>query len=285
MTNTQRNTTVLSILVVIIFSTGAILVQNVKKKLSEVQAKNVHLKAEIFKYDKLINMQAKLEKDFAALRLLIAEQSKVLVQTDTPAGTFSYLLKILKWMNTNINFDFAMSKSESVGANWNEYIISGKGEYFKVADLVKQLEYQRALLSLEDVSVTTDPSAVSDTVYFSIVFRTHYTLQGTEIDAINKKNVPPFAPLYALFKPRIWEKPQETLIDPLLIDVDTALLIGITDSRVFMRDTYGIIHIMSVGDKVAYGYLYAIDKSQDKVIFRLNEYGTQEDRTIFLKKK
>ena len=53
--------------------------------------------------------------------------------------------------------------------------------------------------------------------------------------------------------------------------------IGISESRVFLRDGRGIIRILIRGDKVLWGHLWKIDYRNGLAIFKLNKYGFEEN--------
>jgi hypothetical protein len=284
MTNTQRNTTVLAVLLSIIATVGFIAVYKLTKESKVYFDKNTKLNAEIYKYNKLIDMKPKLEQDFAELRLMLANQSKVIAQVDNPASTYRYLLNLLDWINKNIIFDFAMSAASNEGVQYNEYVLSGKADYRDISTFVKNVEYQRALLTIEDVSLAQDPTVMSDSVMFSIVFRTHYSLDGTPLENISRKDVASIGSNFSAFRPRVYETPPDLDIDPDLVRVDKSYIVGITESRVFIRDDLGIIRILAVGDPVAYGYLYSIDPGKEKAVFKLNQYGLTEDKTLYIPK-
>jgi hypothetical protein len=187
-------------------------------------------------------------------------------------------------MGKNINFDFSSSANAVAGSNSNEYIISGASNFRDAANFIKQLEYQRALLTLEEITIAANTSTVSDSVTFSIVFRTHISPDGSSLDIIKQKDVSPYNQSFVSFRPRIYDITFDNDVDPSLIRIDKAKMIGITESRVFIRDDRGIIHILSVGDRIAYGYLYSINPSQEKVVFKFNQFGSMEDKTLYLEK-
>jgi hypothetical protein len=284
MTNTQRNSTVIGIVLALILGGGYYYTHRLKKEDDLYKGKNKNLKVEIKKLDDMLAQREKIERDYEALKIMIAQQSKILAQTDNPAITYNYLLKLLKWMKRNINFDFSLSAKKAEDASWNEYIISGNSNFLDVANFIKELEYQRPVLTIEEVTIADNQSEVSDTVQFSVVFKTHFSTEGSPLDTVQEKDVPRYSSSFISFRPRIYETPPDTDIDPSLVRIDKALIVGITPTRVFLRDDRGIIHILSVGDRVAYGYLYSIDPKAEKIVFRLNQYGSPEDKTLFIQK-
>jgi len=284
MTNTQRNTTVISIVLALVLGSGYYIIHRLKKEDDLITGKNKDLKTEIEKFDKMLARKEQVERDYEELKIMLAQQSKILAQTDNPAITYNYLQQLLKWMKHNINFDFSLSAKKAADANWNEYIVTGKTNFIIATNFIKHLEHQRPLLTIEEVTIAETAAQVTDTVQFSVVFKTHFSPDGTEMGTVQQKDIKPYSSSFVSFRPKIYEQPPDTDIDPSLVRIDKALIIGITETRVFIRDERGIIHILSVGDRVAYGYLYSIDPKQDKIVFRINQYGSTEDKTLFMQK-
>ncbi len=282
MTNTQRNTLVIGIILALVAGVGYYVTHRLKKEDDQIKAKNQTLRTEIVKLDKMLAQREAIERQFEALKIMIAQQTKVLIQNDTPAITYNYLLQILKWMKRNINFDFSLSSKKAPDSSWNEYIVQGSAHYMSVVNFIKQLEYQRPVLTIDEITMAEHTVAVSDTVQFSMVFKTHFSPEGAAIETVPEKEVPAYTSPYVSFRPRIYDTPPEMEIDPALLQIDKTVIVGMTPTRVFLRDDRGIIHILSIGDRVAYGYLYSIDSKQEKIVFRLNQYGSTEDKTLFM---
>jgi hypothetical protein len=285
MTNTQRNTTVISIILVLVVGTGYYISSRLKKQDDLIKSKNKGLKTEIAKLDEMLSKRAQIEQEYEELMFMISQQSKLIAQADNPAITYNYLLTLLKWMDRNINFDFSLSDKKGAETNWNEYIISGKADYIAAANLIKSMEYQRPVLTIEEVSFADYESEVSDTVQFSVVFKTHYSPEGTPMSNVEEKDVPSYKSSFVSFRPRIYDRPMDDDVDPSLVRIDKVVIFGITESKVFLRDERGIIHILSVGDPVAYGYVYSINPKLGKIVFRINQYGSTEDKTLFMSKE
>jgi hypothetical protein len=284
MTNTQRNTTVIGIVLALVVGSGYYVAHRLKKQDDQIKGKNKVLETEIVKLDTMLAQREQIERDYEELQIMIAQQTKVLALTDNPAITYNYLLTVLKWMKRNINFDFSLSAKKAEDASWNEYIVQGTSNFLDVANFIKQLEYQRPVLTIDEVTIADASAAVTDTVQFSIVFKTHFSPNGTPAENVKEKDISRYSSSFVSFRPRIYETPPDTDIDPSLVQIDKALIVGITPTRAFIRDDRGIIHILSIGDRVAYGYLYSIDSKQEKIVFRINQYGSSEDKTLFMQK-
>lgn len=283
MTNTRRNTIVLAALLVLLGGSGFGIFRNLDKKATELKTENQKTSKKIAILERQISNIDSLKMEYEIRKAMVAEQSKVILAADNPTITYRYLLKMLSWMKRNIIFDFALSDKGQKETSWNEYILSGRGNYRDVVELTKNLEHQRAVLTIEDLAIGSDGIANSDSVSFSLVMRTHFNDSGIDAEELKVKTMPSTKSFYQLFKSRIYENATaESEVDPRLVRIDQANLIGIADNRIFLRDVQGVIKILSVKDKVAYGYLYAIDAVKGKATFMIDKFGIPEEYSMFL---
>lgn len=216
------------------------------------------------------------------IQQLVAQQSKLILSKDSPTITYQYLLKLLQWMDRQMVFDFAMSEGSAENANWNEYVISGRGLYEDLLYLTSYIEHQKTIVTIEELSIGSDTVAASDTISYSMIIRTHYKEGGMEPETIERSDIPRVYDSYSAFKTRIYDTPPPLEHDPRLLNIDNAQLIGISASKVFIRDENRVIRILSLNDRIAGGYLYSIDPNQGKVIFKVDTYGLWENRTLFI---
>jgi hypothetical protein len=96
-----------------------------------------------------------LRKTYQLQKELHAQQSKLILEKDDSALTYNYLLKILNWSGLNLVFDFSPA-STAKQANFNEYVISGRSNFRELLTFVNHMENQRALITLEDLSIGAD---------------------------------------------------------------------------------------------------------------------------------
>lgn len=283
MTNTRRNTLVLTALLVLLGGTGFLVFRSLNKTAQELLAANKESSKKIAVLEKQISNIDSLKMEYEIRKAMVAEQSKVVLSIDTPTLTYQYLLRMLSWMKRNVIFDFALSDKGTKETSWNEYVLSGKANFRDLLELTKNVEHQRAVLTIEDFAVGSDGVANSDTVSFSLIVRTHFDESGIVSDELKQKKVPPTTNFYQLFKSRIYETvPQDLDVDPRLTRIDQATLIGIADNRIFLRDNQGVIKILALRDRVAYGYLYGIDAKQGKATFIIDKYGIPEEQSMFI---
>ena len=285
MTNTRRNTLILSILLILLSASAFYLFNRMSKRANELQKSNKETEKKISVLQAQISNIDSLKMEFEIRTAMLAEQSKVIVESDTPTSTYRYLLQLLTWMNRNLNFDFAMSAKKTKDTTWNEYVISGVNNYRDGWEFTRNIEHQRAVITIEDLSIGSDGIANSDTVSYSMIVRTHFTQGGVKIEDLKHKSIKSDATFFQLFRPRIFDKlPDDTDIDSRLVVLEQCKLIGISENRIFVRNEQGVIKILAVRDKVAYGYLYAIDTKRGRAIFVINKFGIPEEQVLELTK-
>jgi len=283
MKNTLRNTIVLAILFILLGVGAFSMYQNLNKKAKLLTEENKKTAQKIAVLESQISNIDSLKYEYELRKAMLAEQSKVIFINDTPTITYQYLLRLQNWMDRTILFDFAMSDKGKKETSWNEYVISGRSNYRDVYNLTKHLEYQRAVITLEDLAIGSDGVAASDTVSYSLVIRTHFQEGGLELSQLKAKDIKLKSNFYQLFKSHIYEQlPDYMESDPALAAIDKCSLVGITGNRIFLRDDQGVIRILAIRDKVAFGYLYSIDVAKGKATFIIDKYGSPEEHSLFI---
>ncbi|MDD3533747.1 MAG: hypothetical protein PHR27_06950 [Candidatus Cloacimonetes bacterium] len=277
MTNSSRNTLVLASLLIVNCIGGFLMLNHSQKKLEVRQEENTNLKSQINSFRALVTNRDSLEAEYELQKFIASQQSKVILQKDDQVATYDYLLKILNWMGKDIIYDFALSGQE-LEKNYNEYVISGRSDYMDLVHFTRMLEHQRALITVEDITLAGENVAHSDTISFSMILRTYYANEGVPANEVSYKPLARGVQEFQLFKSKIWEGlPMLEEKDYRLIDVELGNMVGISESRVFMRDARGIIRILSIGDEVLWGHLWKIDYREGMAIFKLNKYGFEEN--------
>lgn len=286
MSNSTRNSIVLATILIIMSTFWALTTSNLHRKTAILLKHNESVSRSIDSLSVELDTIESLKAEYELKQALMSQQSKFILGADTPSITYGYLLRLLRWSNLDVDYDFAsnLSKSDSLAGKFNEYIISGSTRYDNLLKLTDQIERQRAAVTIEDLSISTGGTAQPDTVNFSMILHTHYRQGGLAAENLELRKIPLPPRLFSLFKPRISDEILFYDIDPSLMRVDEVRLIGMSGGKAFFRDAQGIIRILTRGSSVAYGYLHSIDEAAGKVIFHLMKYGFEEDFTIFTEK-
>lgn len=289
MTNTGRNSLVLSLLLILMVGGTLFMIRKASKEAGILITENEETEKEIAALESQISNIDSLMALFELRKAMIAEQSKVILREDSPNLTYQYLLRLLGWMDMNIIYDFAANKingDKESGAN--SYVISGRADYMDVANFTRFIEHQRALITIQELSLGSDGVANSDTVSFSMVLNTHYHSSGLDWQDIRLAQINADLSPYQLFRSLVWDSAQydeHEEQDPNLVNIDNSILIGIGNKQIFLRDNQGIIRILNLRDKVLGGYLYSIDQRDNKAVFKVDKYGLEENQVLYLTKE
>ncbi|MFO8145715.1 MAG: hypothetical protein R6T89_08310 [Candidatus Syntrophosphaera sp.] len=282
MSNATRNTIVLAVLFILLFALWYWQYNAVKVKRDEVLDANIKTMASIDSLKAELSVIDSLRQEYELLEALMHQQSKLVLGEDTTTVTYGYLLDLLSWTGMNINYDFAATDAQGSGAQYHEYVINGETPYRNLLHLANQIEKQRVVMTVEDLSIAGQSPAKEDTITFSMVLHTHYRPGGPALEEISMKTLEGPYLGYHLFRPRVYEEVVPPEVDPALLDIEDATLLGIARGMAFFRDSQSIIRILSKGSPVAWGYLYKVDEKAGKVIFRLDKYGLEEEYTILI---
>lgn len=282
MNNALRNTIILSVLAILLITGFWASQRKLSKKHTALQTENAKIDSLIITLEEQIAKKDSLLLAYEVHLFMQSQQSKILVGYDTSNTSYMYLLGVLGWMKSNMPFNFARVENAKKQTNYNEYVINGRSNYTNLLRLTKHLEYQRAVLTIEDLTISSGGEAVSDSVNFSMVFRTHFQDGGPELATLREKEVSPPYVGYQLFRPRIYEQWYEYMFDPNLLDLSRSALIGLSTGKAFVRDHHGIIHILAPDSKVANGYLKMIDINNSMAIFSINTHGFEETHVLQL---
>lgn len=282
MSNSTRNTIVLIVLLAVLAAVWYWQYNGVRQKRDALLQANKQTAATIDSLKAELSVIDSLRQEYELLEALMSQQSKLVLDEDSTAVTYGYLLDLLSWSGMNINYDFAATDAQKTGAQYHEYVINGETPYANLLKLANQIEKQRMVITVEELSIAGQSPAKKDTIDFSMVLHTHFRPGGTPISEISLKPLENPYLGYQLFQPRIYEEALPYDENAGLLDIEDATLLGIARGMAFFRDSQGIIRILTKGSPVAWGYLYKVEEEAGKAIFRLDKYGLEEEYTILI---
>lgn len=214
----------------------------------------------------------------------VKNESKFISRENTPTTTYKYLLDICDRYCPDVKFDFKFVSSgvlETVF--YNTYSLIGEAPLRSLYQFIYNIENQFMLYVIDSIKLNSADAVDNprDFVSFTITLRGYY-----EADAIEMADVP----FRKLKQKNISNNPFIARIHgPIpdeyelnFINVNTSILIGLTANKAFMQDDKGKIHVLNVGDKVAYGYLDRIEWNEQSAVFKLNEIGIVREKVITL---
>ena len=295
-----RNTLILSVLLILVFvgfllgNTSSvkkldeikIVYENNKKQLDELLAAHPDIKD----HDRFIEVLKDLEEK-------VKREGKLIPQKNDPTITYKYLLDICDNFCPDLKFNFIynrLSKIEDI--DYYTFTIAGNAPVRSFYSFIYQIESQYLLYVIESIKINEEVKDDISTgnVRFTIVLNAYFeetllelgetaeleetTSEPEEIPfrKLKYKNIE-YDPFYSRIHAPLPDEEEEEFLD-----IYSAGMIGLTPNKVFMRDHIGRIHILELGDRVAYGALKSINWKEQYAVFRLNEIGINKDTKIYL---
>ncbi len=228
--------------------------------------------------------QEMFAENLESLERRVQSESKFISRENTPTSTYKYLLDICDNHCPDLKFDFKYTDSGMVETTmYNSYSIIGDAPLRSLYQFIYQIENQFMLYVIDSIMLNGIESAdkPEDYVSFTIDLRAYYEDTALEMENIPFRDLKYRTISNNPFIARI----HGPIPDPYelnFVNVNTSILIGLTADKVFMQDDKGKIHVLNLGDKVAYGYLDRIEWNEQSAVFKLNEIGIVKEKVIEL---
>jgi hypothetical protein len=283
MNNKTRNSLILFFLLLAIFIVGNIFLKNVKTELDTAMQTNQELNKKLSESSAVEDRKDEMIRKLETFKQAKLGENKVLREKDNSTITFDYFVRLCKRFANNLRFDFSLSKSVSNNkSNYNEYLINGNSSLMNLQKFILNLEQQKAIYTVEELAIANRNSVKSDSVEFSLKINAYYDKSGSPYDKLSLSYLPYHFYRFNYFRPTM-EIEEQATADPNLLNVKKSKLIGLTHNKAFLKESNGIINILSVGDPVAYGKLSFIDTENQQVTFELEIYNKQQIYKMSLK--
>lgn len=283
MNNKTRNSFILFFLLLAIFIVGNIFLKNVKTELDTAMQTNQELNKKLSESSAVEDRKDEMIRKLETFKQAKLGENKVLREKDNSTITFDYFVRLCKRFANNLRFDFSLSKSVSNNkSNYNEYLINGNSSLMNLQKFILNLEQQKAIYTVEELAIANRNSVKSDSVEFSLKINAYYDKSGSPYDKLSLSYLPYHFYRFNYFRPTM-EIEEQATADPNLLNVKKSKLIGLTHNKAFLKESNGIINILSVGDPVAYGKLSFIDTENQQVTFELEIYNKQQIYKMSLK--
>ena len=288
MSHKLRNTLVLSILLLIVIIGGYFSNRKDAQKLSAKQ-KSFNSTVQMLEDLQRDNPDMKDEKSIVAaldkMKKEARENYKFILHDDNPTHTFEYLVQLCDKFCPEITFDFKLRGSGKINeVQYNRYELSGIAHINSLFKLTTQLEKQNPLYTIESLIISQEAEGYTDTIDFNLTIQSHFYNQGTEYKESDLKILEFPKIKYNPFYSRI-HGPKESVDELKFINLDDAVLIGLNPEKIFVRDEQGIVHILYIGDKVAYGYLSSINWDKQYANFKVNKIGIFQNKKLYIEKE
>ncbi|MCG8372734.1 MAG: hypothetical protein MI700_04345, partial [Balneolales bacterium] len=161
--------------------------------------------------------------------------------------------------------------------------LSGFGNYQDVTDFVNKIENSQLLNKIRELAIAPAGNDEElDEVNFSFELDSYYS-KGVnanvdslinEFNIVLNEDVSTYNPLYPLIQPSLAPNTEG------YSDIRSSRLIGLTESRVFIRNQSGRLVTLREGDPVYLGSLTSINLQNNSATFTLNLGGILEVITL-----
>lgn len=283
-----RNTLILCILLLLVIIGGYLSNRKDAQKLATKQ-NSFNSTVKMLEDLQRDNPDMKDEKSIVAaldkMKKEARENNKFILHDDNPTHTFEYLVQLCDKFCPEITFDFQLRGSGNIDeVQYNRYNLSGIAHINSLFKLTTQLEKQNPLYTIESLIISQEAEGYTDTIDFNLTIQSHYYTQGTEYRESDLKIMEFPKIKYNPFYSRIHD-PKKSEDELQFVNLDDAILIGLSPEKVFLRDENGIVHILYIGDKVAYGYLDSINWDKQYANFKINKIGIFKNKKFFIEKE
>jgi len=286
MTYAIRNSIVLGILLVLFFVGGLLSnSQSVKRleKIKNVFSENRQTLSQLKKNYPDLDKTDKIIASLDEMKKRALEDNKIILKNDNPSQTYQYLIDITETFTPDLNFDFKVAQGGKKGElPFNSYTLNGSGNVESLHFFIFQVEYQAPLYIIESIRISETSVALKDTVDFSMKISVFYDKNtGTSISEIPFRSFSYSNLVYNPFYSQI-HTPIDRSEEEKYININTAVIIGLTPDKVFFRDINGLIVTLVPGSRVAYGYLNYINWKQQCAVFKINRIGITQEIKMYL---
>jgi Tfp pilus assembly protein PilO len=219
------------------------------------------------------------------LGLEFAQCEKVIPLAEDSKHTYQYLNKLSAPAGSQVAFIFQAGERDTYDEyRTSEYMLEGYANFSELYNFLWKLEHYRRLynvtsLSIQEVKQTNEDTGAPESM---VKFRMRiigYAITEALTEQLSITHYPDITALpHNPFQPLVQE-----YIPPnkdQLLDVNRAVLQGLTADRAYITDDQGNLKVMKVGDKVYLGYLTIIDKARNRVSFTLNKGGFIEKAVL-----
>ncbi|MBN1326593.1 MAG: hypothetical protein JW996_01455 [Candidatus Cloacimonetes bacterium] len=289
-----RNTIILAVLLLIVIIGFAI--NNTKQKKVRdnyrLQYDNLATELDNLKrrnpdyndYDRIVMEYEMLERKARAT-------SKIIPPDNNPSLSYLYMLTLAERYCPDVDFNFTlteMNNSEEEIVQYNIYNLRGTAPINSLYSFLYQIENQALFYTIEALRITEgeriDEFGMllnTNTVNFDMSVKALYDVNSTETTDFIFRNLEYSNLTYNPFLSRVYE-PIVDVSEEQYPNLATTYLIGLTPERVFLRGSNESITILSIGDRVAYGYLDRIDWEEQSAVFKINQTGVTVEKILYL---
>ena len=170
MNNALRITVVVFVLILIVFLGGNIFKKQNTNKIVLKQGEMKKHDDKIAALDRVMDQNQEMKRELEKVRKEVKKYDKYALDYDSPPVTFDYLIKLIKLVKGELNFNFTTSTQKTKNEQLvSSYLIKGSSRFSDVYKLINHLERQQPLYYLNNLAITAPEITVSDTISYSFM--------------------------------------------------------------------------------------------------------------------
>lgn len=288
MSSAIKKSIILGVVFLIVLGIDYYWLKSLRGKEKSVTAERDAKQEDYDEYKQNADLHDALADTLKTLNERLLNQDKILLSIEDSKVTFEYLNELASKPDSYINFTFLTGGEQTFEDHLTtSYVLEGDALFNNLFNFIWKLEHYKRLytiqsLNFEEIKKTDNPEKKPISyIKFSMTitgfspkeeFRTDEEIVENKFsDAVTYN---PFVPLVSDYIPPNTDN---------LLEVNNAVLYGLTDELAYIVDAQGKWHIMQVGDKVYLGYLTIINYGRQQVEFTLIKGGFLE--TVVLIRK
>ncbi len=282
MSYSTRNTIIILVTIFLVLAFGYLYPKFVLEPKIEVLNTDLVSKQKDLASKKEISVQFPiLNKKYKQALQIIENYDKVLYPSSNPDEVFDFLNKVNAFGGFKMSYDYAFK--DSVPNNDYgilESSVNGIGDYNGFIDFINRIEHSEFLNKINSLNITqANNNEELSLIRFSFNIESYYQKKSNITQKeypkiILNKNLSSHNPFYPLIEPSLKSNTAG------LTDVRSSKIIGITKSRVFLKNQSNQIVTLKEGDAVFLGKLTSIDVKNRTASFSLNLGGILEVITL-----
>ena len=290
MTYAIRNSIIIGTLLIIVLVATFIGKSRSKKELSIFTREFEQVDKKLSDLKK-VNPDLEKEKEIMAqhdeLQRKALQKTKFILQNDDASLAYDYLTDITNRYCSKLNFDFNYNgEGENQGVRYNEYSINGNTDIKNFFTFVYQIETQSPLFIIQSFEVRQETdldeeSKKKSEIIFNLSLYAYFDQNGVPYEELPFMNLKYKNITSNPFKPRIHD-PKKDDEELLYVDIEKIKILGFTKNNIMIEETGGKVSFLSVGDKVAYGYLQKINWEEQFALFNINRIGIALEEKLYV---
>ncbi|MEO1023603.1 MAG: hypothetical protein AAFW89_13745 [Bacteroidota bacterium] len=274
-----RNTIILLVTVLLIYGAGFAYIKFYQeRKISTLETNISESERDRTSKQQISEGYEELLTQFEIALETVEQYDKGLFESNNPDEIYRYITE-LSSDEAEVYFDYVFEDSVVSDPQYGiiRSNITGYASYPNLIQFINKIENSQLLNKVQGLSITPSPE-IEDQDRVDFIFELESFFQKQQIsDSLSIANqirinsdISATNPFSALIKDNL---PPNTTG---LINIEQSRIMGITATRIFLRDQEGAFKSLRIGDRVYLGVLQSINMDDRTATFNLDKGGIQE---------